>query len=175
MKYVYKCESCKARFGSNENNVKECEKCQSENVSIVECNLYECDDNKIISTLENEKLRRDLGDPVGTLNQWKTAEGKVISIHMLSVVQIDSIINTIKNKHIPKVKVDIMPFGKHKGLPITELPDNYLAWLFTQGTVKEPLNTKLRKVVWNKIKDNYVDEIIDKWAETVFLKSKVKR
>ena len=68
-----------------------------------------------------------------------------------------------------------MPFGKHKGLPITELPDNYLAWLFTQGMVKEPLNSKLRKVVWDKIKDNYVDEIIDKWAETVFLKSKVKR
>ena len=95
MKYVYKCESCKTRFGSNENNVKKCEKCQSENISIVECNLYECDDNKIISTLENEKLRRDLGDPVGTLNQWKTTEGKVISIHMLSVAQIDSIINNL--------------------------------------------------------------------------------
>lgn len=176
MKYVYKCNDCKARFGHDEDNVTHCEKCDSENIEIVECNLYECDKVKILSTLNNEKLRRELGDPVGTLNQWKQKDGSIIAIHMLSLEQMDAIIKHIQEKDNPKNKIDIMPFGKHKGLPLNDLPDNYVAWLFNQGTLKEPLNSKLRKVVWNKIKDSYVDEIIDRWAETTFLKhSKVKK
>lgn len=30
-----------------------------------------------------------------------------------------------------------MPFGKHKGTPIAELPDDYLAWLFEEAAIKE--------------------------------------
>lgn len=30
-----------------------------------------------------------------------------------------------------------MPFGKHKGTPIAELPDDYLTWLFEEAAIKE--------------------------------------
>lgn len=173
MKYVYKCNTCKIRFGSDTNTVTECEKCHSEDIGVVECNLYECDTAKIISTLSNEKLRRKLDDPVGTLNQWKDSNGRIVSIHMLSESQIDDIIKAVTERKNPQNKVDVMPFGKHKGKPLTELPDNYMAWLLTQNMLKEPLNTKIRKIVWNKIKDNCVDEIINKWAMVTCV-SKVK-
>jgi Putative quorum-sensing-regulated virulence factor len=33
-----------------------------------------------------------------------------------------------------------MPFGKHAGVPLTELPDHYLAWLLTPAIeLREPL------------------------------------
>ena len=28
---------------------------------------------------------------------------------------------------------DLMPFGKHKGLPMMDVPANYLFWLWTNG------------------------------------------
>lgn len=37
-----------------------------------------------------------------------------------------------------------MPFGKHKGIPIAELPDDYLDWLLTTYA---PLKGNLRRVL----------------------------
>jgi hypothetical protein len=34
-----------------------------------------------------------------------------------------------------------MPFGKHKGLSVYELPDNYLLWLQNNIELREPLKT----------------------------------
>jgi hypothetical protein len=34
-----------------------------------------------------------------------------------------------------------MPFGKHKGRPLAELPDGYLRWLAGLATLREPLRT----------------------------------
>jgi len=38
----------------------------------------------------------------------------------------------------------IMPFGKHKGLPIGELPDDYCEWLFKQSDMDPYLLKALR-------------------------------
>jgi hypothetical protein len=37
-----------------------------------------------------------------------------------------------------------MPFGKHRGMLIEDLPLEYLEWLVDQDFVREPLNSKLR-------------------------------
>lgn len=37
-----------------------------------------------------------------------------------------------------------MPFGKHKGKLLRDLPDTYLAWLLGLSDLREPLKTELR-------------------------------
>lgn len=37
----------------------------------------------------------------------------------------------------------IMPFGKHKGKKISDVPDDYLLWLYEQGNVQGVLGTYL--------------------------------
>jgi Putative quorum-sensing-regulated virulence factor len=34
-----------------------------------------------------------------------------------------------------------IPFGKFKGRPLAELPDDYLGWLFSLGDLREPLRS----------------------------------
>jgi hypothetical protein len=34
-----------------------------------------------------------------------------------------------------------MPFGRHKGWLLTELPDSYLAWLQSLSDLREPLHS----------------------------------
>jgi hypothetical protein len=34
-----------------------------------------------------------------------------------------------------------MPFGKHRGIPLEELPDTYLFWLYGLADLREPLRT----------------------------------
>jgi hypothetical protein len=35
----------------------------------------------------------------------------------------------------------LMPFGKYKGEPIEDIPDNYLQWLITEVSLREPLRS----------------------------------
>ena len=37
----------------------------------------------------------------------------------------------------------IMPFGRHRGEPLDEIPDSYLAWLLTRA-LREPLYSQVR-------------------------------
>ncbi|HEY8876533.1 MAG TPA: DUF3820 family protein [Roseateles sp.] len=34
---------------------------------------------------------------------------------------------------LPKLVTTAMPFGKHQGVPIADLPSNYLAWFAREG------------------------------------------
>lgn len=36
-----------------------------------------------------------------------------------------------------------MPFGKYRGVLLADLPDDYLAWLFTKLELREPLRTQV--------------------------------
>lgn len=38
-----------------------------------------------------------------------------------------------------------MPFGKHQGTPIKEVPKSYVTWLFEQGALDKPENSELKK------------------------------
>jgi hypothetical protein len=40
-----------------------------------------------------------------------------------------------------------MPFGKHKGKPLGELPDEYLDWLSSLVDLREPFKTAVRQEV----------------------------
>ena len=40
--------------------------------------------------------------------------------------------------------VEFMSFGKHKGRPIKEIPDDYLAWVLKTVDLREPLESALR-------------------------------
>ena len=54
---------------------------------------------------------------------------------------------------------DLMPFGKHKGKRMEEVPANYLHWLWTQRPISDK---KLENYIFNNIavlKDEYPDGI----------------
>ena len=38
-----------------------------------------------------------------------------------------------------------MPFGKHRGMPLSKLPKNYLAWLGKSGALEKPENEALKE------------------------------
>lgn len=40
-----------------------------------------------------------------------------------------------------------MPFGKHKGTEIEELPSDYIAWLLTQDWLQEPKNANILNAI----------------------------
>lgn len=40
--------------------------------------------------------------------------------------------------------LDYMPFGKHQGKPLKEVPANYVSWLSTQGALDKPENAGLK-------------------------------
>jgi len=41
------------------------------------------------------------------------------------------------DKFEPLDSIDEMPFGKHKGTPMSEVPLNYLNWLWNDGGVRK--------------------------------------
>ncbi len=40
-----------------------------------------------------------------------------------------------------------MPFGRHRGTPLDQLPEDYLTWLSTLGDLREPLRTAVKREV----------------------------
>lgn len=59
---------------------------------------------------------------------------------------------------------DLMPFGKHKGLSMMEVPASYLDWLIDQDWIKD----------WPAVK-NYIEDnkdVIDSELDKVAMESK---
>jgi len=46
----------------------------------------------------------------------------------------------------------IMPFGRHKGKHMHQVPNDYLLWLYEEMKVKKPYGSS--KLVWNYLVDN---------------------
>lgn len=44
-----------------------------------------------------------------------------------------------------KDKVDRMPFGKHQGKLLTDVPKNYIAWLYKEGALNKDNNISLKE------------------------------
>lgn len=55
----------------------------------------------------------------------------------LSIEQVMQLLKTSKN-------LDRMPFGKHQGKPLKEIPKNYIAWLKETGAFDKPQNKELK-------------------------------
>jgi hypothetical protein len=41
-----------------------------------------------------------------------------------------------------------MPFGKFKGVPVDELPEAYLTWLWSKVDLREPLRSAVARVLF---------------------------
>lgn len=54
-----------------------------------------------------------------------------------------------------------MPFGKYKDQDLSNLPNEYVAWLLTCDSIKGKLREDLKSMVWFKIKD----ECLQKWVD----------
>lgn len=54
-----------------------------------------------------------------------------------------------EKKHPALIDTDRMPFGKHKGIPMSDVPPSYLRWLFYN--IQENGITKNNELVYNYI------------------------
>jgi len=57
----------------------------------------------------------------------------------------------------------LMPFGKHKGTLLGEVPRGYLQWLHKQDFLREPLKSRVRQVLFDEPTE---DERID-WVHRI--------
>jgi len=59
---------------------------------------------------------------------------------------------------------DLMPFGKHKGIPLQDVPASYLFWLWTEAGKKsdkqDPIADYIRRNL-DSLKMDYPDGIWD--------------
>ena len=59
-----------------------------------------------------------------------------------------------------------MPFGKFKGVELSKLPNNYVAWLLRSDILKSPLKEQVLDMVWNRIlvtMDSNKQAVIETW------------
>ena len=51
-----------------------------------------------------------------------------------------------------------MPFGKYKGLPLSAVPDDYLAWLIDECDLREPLKSAVEAEVEARMAADEADD-----------------
>jgi DNA polymerase III subunit epsilon len=60
---------------------------------------------------------------------------------MIDDLPIEQILNLLSQK----TQVTRMPFGKHQGKPLSEVPKNYVLWLRENGALDKPENSALKE------------------------------
>lgn len=84
-------------------------------------------------------------------NQAHRALDDVMVLHQIFSVMIDDLsLETVlslmeEHNQINNPYPTVMPFGKHQGKPLAEVPSTYVVWLKTQGAFDKPDNEKLKK------------------------------
>ena len=81
-------------------------------------------------------------------NAHRALDDVVVLYQVFSAMIDDLSIDTVLE--LLSAAPDVMPFGKHQGKPLSEVPSNYLAWLKTQGALDKPENASL-KTAFEKI------------------------
>lgn len=88
---------------------------------------------------------------VTTMVKDQRAQGLTLSIEEATkLVPLTSPVSTARegqeNKYEPAMTdTDLMPFGKHKGVPLEDVPADYLGWLYQDGCS----NIALKNYIWN--------------------------
>jgi DNA polymerase-3 subunit epsilon len=78
-------------------------------------------------------------------NQAHRALDDVIVLHRVFTAMTDDLsIEKVLELLIPSQTVNRMPFGKHQGKPLSEVPKNYIAWLKENGALDKQENQQLR-------------------------------
>ncbi len=79
-----------------------------------------------------------------TANQAHRALDDVIILHKVFSFMIDDLpIETVLQLLSAPVKTSKMPFGKHQGKPLSEVPKDYVKWLKESGAFDKPDNKEL--------------------------------
>ncbi len=58
---------------------------------------------------------------------------------MIDDLSVETILDLLNNQ-----ETDVMPFGKHQGKPLSEVPPSYFAWLKKEGAFDKPENAGLK-------------------------------
>lgn len=81
-------------------------------------------------------------------NQAHRALDDVIVLHQVFSCMVDDLrIEDILALLSQKKNLTHMPFGKHQGKPIRELPSSYVSWLASSGALDKPENMELKSVL----------------------------
>lgn len=55
----------------------------------------------------------------------------------------------------------VFPWGKHAGVPLSKVPENYIKWLFDSSSLDKPENTELKKQILKAFPKFIVEEPSD--------------
>ena len=90
-----------------------------------------------------QHLREVYGFPA---NNAHRALDDVIILHQVFSEMIDDLtMETVVKLMGQKTTLRAMPFGKHRGKPISEVPKDYVRWLLDNGALDKPDNAELRE------------------------------
>lgn len=99
---------------------------------------------KLYPNVENHKLqtlRFELGIEAGEGNSHSAHSDTVLSLNLLRHIAAETGYNIeqLANMANQPIKIEKMPFGKHKGLPLDELPSGYRRWLLDKADIDDDL------------------------------------
>ncbi|MCH9627979.1 MAG: 3'-5' exonuclease DinG [Chlamydiales bacterium] len=77
-------------------------------------------------------------------NNAHRALDDVVVLHQVFSAMIDDLSVETILELLSKTEADVMPFGKHQGKPLSEVPSSYLSWLKKEGFFEKPENGSLK-------------------------------
>ncbi|MCC5833030.1 MAG: DUF3820 family protein [Chlamydiales bacterium] len=81
-------------------------------------------------------------------NNAHRALDDVIILHQVFSAMIDDLsVETVLALLSKEEESDVMPFGKHQGKPLSEVPSSYLKWLKKEGAFDKPENAGLKSAL----------------------------
>ncbi|NGX27042.1 MAG: DNA polymerase III PolC-type [Chlamydiae bacterium] len=78
-------------------------------------------------------------------NAHRALDDVMVLYDIFSQMIDDLSIETVQKLLSESKKIDRMPFGKHQGKSLTEVPKNYVSWLADSGAFDKPQNKELKE------------------------------
>jgi len=89
-----------------------------------------------------QHLREAYGIPAGTAH--RALEDVMVLYKVFSLMVDDLSIEKVIELLEKPQKITSMPFGKHQGKPLSQVPKDYIRWLADSGSLDKPQNRELR-------------------------------